>query len=140
MRKHYVPLILQTITQTQYRVFNDETVPASEKIFTIFGTHTDIIIKGSRDIQYGHKLNLGSDKSGLILDVVIEEGNPAGTDCFRPMLDRYIANYGCAPQQVAVDGGYVSKYNLKELQLCGVEDVAFYKKRGIKTEEMMKSN
>lgn len=136
---HYVPLIRRVISQTERRVFNDETVPASEKIFSIFETHTDIIIKGSRDIQYGHKLNLSSGKSGLILDVVIEAGNPADTDRFLPMLDRHIENYGCAPQQVAVDGGYASQDNLKEAKLRGVEDVAFHKKRGLSIEDMVKS-
>ncbi len=136
---HYIPLIRQVIRQTERRVFNDETVPASEKIFSIFETHTDIIIKGSRDIQYGHKLNLSSGKSGLILDVVIEEGNPADTARFLPMLERHIANYGCAPQQVAVDGGYASKDNLKEAKSRGVEDVAFHKKRGIKIDDRVKS-
>ncbi len=136
---HYIPLILQVISQTERRVFNNEMVPASEKIFSIFETHTDIIIKGSRDIQYGRKLNLSSSKSGLILDVVIEEGNPADTDRFLPMLDRHIENYGCAPRQVAVDGGYASKDNLKEAKSRGVEEVTFHKKRGIKIEDMVKS-
>jgi len=63
-------------------------VPAAEKIVSLFEEHTDIIIKGSRNIQYGHKLNLNTGRSGLILDVVIEEGNPADVDRFLPMLDR----------------------------------------------------
>ena len=33
-------------------------------------------------------------KSGLILDVVIEGGNPADSDRFLPMLERHIAAYG----------------------------------------------
>ena len=67
-------------------------MPVSEKIFSIFETHSDMIIKGSRDIQYGHKLNLSSGKSGLILDLVIETGNPADTHRLLPMLDRHIKN------------------------------------------------
>jgi IS5 family transposase len=39
-------------------------------------------------VQYGHKLNLATDKSGLILDVVVEDGNPADAERFLPMLDR----------------------------------------------------
>jgi transposase, IS5 family len=44
---------------------------------SLFEPHADIIVKGARDVQYGHKLNLLTGKSGLILDVVIEAGNPA---------------------------------------------------------------
>jgi len=66
-------------------------VPASEKLVSLFEPHADIIVKGGRDVQYGHKLNLATGKSGLILDVVIEAGNPADAERFLPMLDRQIA-------------------------------------------------
>ncbi len=137
--EHYKPLIKQVIEQAQRRVLQGEKVPVSEKIFSIFETHTDMIIKGSRDIQYGHKLNLSSGKSGLILDVVIEAGNPADTDRLLPMLDRHIEHYAAAPRQLAVDGGYASKANLDAAKALGVEDVAFHKKRGLSIEAMVKS-
>jgi len=105
-------LIQQVIAQTKRRVFADEKVPASEKIISIFEAHTDIIVKGSRDIQYGHKINLSTGKSGLVLDVVIEEGNPADTDKCIPMLERHMNHYGKAPRQMAADGGYASIVNL----------------------------
>jgi IS5 family transposase len=54
---HYRPLIERIIDQTQRRVVEGEKVPASEKLVSLFEEHTDIIVKGSRDIQYGHKLN-----------------------------------------------------------------------------------
>jgi IS5 family transposase len=136
---HYLPLIRQVIDQTQRRVFQGECVPAGEKLFSLFEPHTDIIIKGSRDIQYGHKLNLSSGKSGLILDVVVEEGNPADAERLVSMLERHINHYGCAPKQLAVDGGYASKDNLEKAKGCGVVDVAFHKKRGLRIEEMVKS-
>ena len=37
-----------------------ETVPAEEKVVSLFEPHTDIIRKGGRQVQYGHKVNLGS--------------------------------------------------------------------------------
>ena len=59
-----------------------------------FEPHADIIVKGGRDVQYGHKLNLTTGSSGLILDVVIEAGNPADVERFLPMLDRQIDRCG----------------------------------------------
>ena len=118
--EHYKPLIKQSLSRHN-GVLQGEKVPVSEKIFSIFETR-DMIIKGSRDIQYGHKLNLSSGKSGLILDLVIETGNPA--DTHRPMLDRHIKNYAAVPRQLAVDGGYASKANLDAAKARGVEDVA----------------
>ena len=136
---HYKPLILKVIDQTERRVFQGEKVPATEKIVSIFEEHTDIIVKGSRDIQYGHKLNLSTGRSGLILDVVIEQGNPADADKFLPMLERHIEQYGKAPRQMAADGGYASIENLNDAKQLQVEDVVFHKKRGLKVEEMAKS-
>ena len=136
---HYKPLIQRVIDQAERRIFQGEKVPSTEKIVSIFEEHTDIIVKGSRDVQYGHKLNLSTGRSGLILDVVIEEGNPADVDRFLPMLDRHIENYGKAPRQMAADGGYASLENLHEAKALQVEDVVFHKKRGLKVEEMAKS-
>jgi IS5 family transposase len=136
---HYRSLILRVIDQTERRVFAAEKVPATEKIVSLFEEHTDIIVKGGRDIQYGHKLNLSTGRSGLILDVVIEDGNPADSDRFLPMLDRHISHYGKPPRQMAADGGYASIENLHNAKARQVKDVVFHKKRGLKVEEMAKS-
>ncbi len=33
-----------------------EPVPAGEKLVSLFAPHADIIVKGSRDTEYGHKI------------------------------------------------------------------------------------
>jgi IS5 family transposase len=136
---HYLPLIARIITQTQRRVFDGETVPAGEKLVSLFEPHADIIVKGGRQVQYGHKLNLATGKSGLILDVVIEAGNPADAERFLPMLDRHIARASAPPRQTAADGGYASRANLDAAKARGVADVAFHKKCGIAVADMVKS-
>ena len=136
---HFKPLIEKIIDQTERRVFQGEKVPATDKMVSLFEEHTDIIVKGSRDIQFGHKLNLSTGRSGLILDVVIEDGNPADSARFTPMLDRHIDTYGKAPRQMATDGGYASIQNLKDAKERQVEDVVFHKKCGLKVEDMAKS-
>jgi transposase, IS5 family len=136
---HYLPLIARLIAQTQRRVFDGETVPAGEKLVSLFEPHADIIVKGGRQVQYGHKLNLATGRSGLILDVVIETGNPADAERFLPMLDRHIARSGAPPRQTAADGAYASRTNLVAAKLRGVSDVAFHKKCGIAVADMVKS-
>jgi transposase, IS5 family len=136
---HYLPLIARIIAQSERRVLKGEAVPASEKLVSLFEPHADIIVKGGRDVQYGHKLNLATGKSGLILDVVVEAGNPADAERFLPMLDRQIARCGAPPRQTAADGGYASRDNLKQAKARGVQDVAFHKKCGIAVADMVKS-
>ena len=138
--RRYRPLIERIIAQTERRVLRGEEVAANEKIVSLFEPHTDIIVKGGREVEYGHKLNLTTGRSGLILDLVIEAGNPADSERFLPMLERHIAFYGEAPRQTAADGGFASRHNLGEAKALGVRDVAFHKKAGLRVMDMVKSN
>jgi transposase, IS5 family len=137
--QHYLPLIARVLDQSERRVLHGQAVPTSEKLVSLFEPHADIIVKGSRDVQYGHKLNLVTGKSGLILDLVVETGNPADAERFVPMLDRHIARCGTPPRQMAADGGYASRDNLDQAKARGVSDVAFHKKRGLAVADMTKS-
>lgn len=136
---HYRPLIERIIAQTERRVLGGEQVRAGDKLVSLFEPHADIIVKGAREVRYGHKLNLSTGKTGMILDLVIEDGNPADAERFGPMLDRHIEHYGKAPRQCAVDGGYASTANLATAKAKGVQDAAFHKKRGLTIEDMVKS-
>ena len=137
--EHYLPLIERVIDQTRRRVFAGETVPAGDKLVSLFEPHADIIVKSRRGVQYGHKLNLTTGKSGMILDIVVEDGNPADAARFVPMLERHVAVYDAAPRQTAVDGGYASRENLKKAKEMGVKDAAFHKKCGLEIDDMVKS-
>ncbi len=137
--RHYRPLIEQIIAQTERRVLAGEAVQAGDKLVSLFEPHADIIVKGSRDVDYGHKLNLTTGRSGLILDLVIEPGNPADSERFLSMLERHIAVWDQAPRQAAADGSYASRENLRRAKACGVRDMAFHKKSGLKVEDMVKS-
>jgi transposase, IS5 family len=136
---HYLPLIERLISQAERRVLAGEAVSAGEKLVSLFETHADIIVKGGRDVHYGHKLNLATGRSGLIFDLVIEAGNPADAERFLPMLERHIASNGTPPRQITSDGGYASHDNLNQAKAMGVRDVAFHKKRGLSIESMVKS-
>jgi IS5 family transposase len=137
---HYRPLVEQIIAQTERRVLAGQAVPARDKLVSLFEPHADIIVKGSRDVDYGHKLNLTTGRSGLILDLVIEAGNPADRERLLPMLERHVAVWGAAPRQVAADGGYASRENLAQAKARGVQDMAFHKKSGLKVEDMVRSH
>ena len=135
-----VILLNKVIDQTERRVFKNEKVPASEKVVSFFETHTDIIVKGNRKTEYGHKIFLTGGPSNLILDCLIESGNPADSDRFQQLLDRQKDYYGRLPRQTTADGGFASKDNLAYAKQHHVKDVAFSKKRGLSIKDMAKSN
>jgi transposase, IS5 family len=116
-----------------------EQVAAGEKLVSLFEEHADVIVKGSRDTEYGHTLNLTTGRSGMILDLVIEAGNPADSDRLLPMLARHVAFYGQAPRQAAADGGFATRDNLATAKAWGVCDMAFHKKGGLRIEDMVRS-
>jgi len=74
------------IDQAFRRIVNGEKVPSSEKIFSIYEDHTDIIVKGLRDVVFGHKLFVSTGKSGLILQSDLLKGNPADSS----LIDSFI--------------------------------------------------
>ena len=55
----------------------EESVPAHEKIVSIFEPHTDVIVKARRETLYGHKVFLNVGASGMIIDMLLERGNPS---------------------------------------------------------------
>ena len=132
-------LLLRVVDQTQRRVFDGETVPAAEKVLSLFEPHTDIILKGGRGTHFGHKVNFATGRSGLVLDTVVEKGNPADSARCLPMLERHIEHYGTAPTHAAFDGGYASRENLKQAKALGVTHAMFHKKRGMKETDMSPS-
>ncbi|WP_366910285.1 hypothetical protein [Methylotenera sp.] len=48
----------------------------------------------------------------MILDTVIETGNPADSSRLLPMIKRVDEVYGKLPNQVAADAGYASRENI----------------------------
>jgi IS5 family transposase len=137
--KEIIELTSRVIDQTERRILHGESVPASEKIVSIFEPHTDIIVKDRRDPLYGHKLCLNIGKSNLITDCLIVDGNPKDSNLTVEMLDRHELIYGHYPLKVAFDGGFASKDNLKSAKGRGIKDVCFSKKRGLEVEDMCRS-
>jgi IS5 family transposase len=125
---HYLALGSKVVDQTERRVFREESVPAQEKIVSIFEPHTDIIVKDRRQTLYGHKVFLNVGASGMIIDMLLERGNPADATRAIPMLERHRSIMGSVPEQAAFDAGFTSTANVKAANELGVKDAAFAKK------------
>ena len=126
--EHYIALGSKVVEQTERRVFNGESVPATEKVVSIFEPHTDVIVKDRRATLYGHKIFLNVGASGLIIDLLLERGNPADATRATPMLERHRALMGKAPEQAAFDAGFSSGANVASARNLGVKDASFAKK------------
>ncbi|MDT8422084.1 MAG: ISNCY family transposase [Desulfuromonadales bacterium] len=134
-----VGLLGKVMDQTRRRVINGEKVPASEKVVSFFEDHSDIIVKGQRDTTYGHKVFFTGGVSTLILDCLIEQGNPADSERYQTLLERQKSLLGRMPRQVSADGGFASKDNLDFAKAHQVKDAVFAKRRGLSVLDMAKS-
>ena len=122
-----LPLLLQVYEMTHRREIKGEIVPNDQKLFSIYERHTDIIVKGSRDVKFGHKVNIGTGKSNLILSCEVLKGNPADKVLFEKTLDKVVDSYGTVPRDSVTDGGYASKANAEYAQTKGIVNIVFNK-------------
>lgn len=125
--ENLLPVMRQVFDISFRKEIKGEKVPNAQKIFSIFEQHTDIIVKGSRDVVFGHKINLTTGKSNLILDCYTERGNPADSNLYIPTLDRIISNYNTVPRDCAADGGFASKENIAHSDKIGLVNIVFNK-------------
>jgi transposase, IS5 family len=133
-------ILEKIIDQAERRVFKGEIVPASEKIISLFESHSDIIVKSRRDTEYGHKVFFTGGASNMILDCMIPRGNPADSAQYTELLERHEKAYDHMPRQISADGGFASKENLAFAKEHQVKDAVFSKRRGLGVLDMAKSN
>jgi IS5 family transposase len=134
--QHFLPLVKRVIDQTERRVLRNESVPASDKIVSLFEPHTDIIVKDRRETYYGHKVTLSTGRSGMVVDMFIEKGNPADSTLMVRCAQRHAALFGQSPERAAFDGGFASRSNLEALQASGTREACFSKPAGVPVDAM----
>ena len=125
-----LPIMEKVYRMTERKEVLKEKVPVEEKIFSIFEQHTDIIVKGQREVQFGHKINLGTGKSNLILTCEIVEGNPKDSELYQGTIDKLIKDYGITPGSSTADGGFASTENIEYSVTAGIINIVFNKIRG----------
>ena len=121
----FVPRIKQVIDQTTRRVIQGESVPAGEKLVSIFEPHTAIIRKGKagKPTEFGRVLWLGESEGGIITQARILEGNPDDAAQFVPSLDQHTEQFGRPPTLVAGDGKLATPTNERTAQQRGIKRV-----------------
>ena len=124
-------VVMKQVYDVAYRrEIEKEDVPNKDKIFSIYEQHTDIIVKGYREVLFGHKINLATGKSNMIVDCQIVRGNPSDKSLFPVAIDNVIQNYDIVPRDSATDGGYASMDNLIYAQKTGIANIVFNKTVG----------
>jgi len=124
------PLLTKVYSMTWRKEINKESVPNDEKLFSIYKLHTNIRVKGAREVQFAHKVNFSTGKSNLILTCDMLKGNPGDNTLFQPTIDKVVEKYGVIPRDSATDGGYASKANAGYAEKKGIKNTVFNKTAG----------
>jgi transposase, IS5 family len=137
--KKYIPLGKNVIEQAYRRIVKKEEVAAAEKIFSIFEVDTDIIVKGFRDVVFGHKVSVVTGKSSLVLDLSVLDGNPKDSTLVESILNEHKESFGKFPENAAFDGCFASNDNRDFAKAGGVSNITFSKNLNMSLESLMET-
>lgn len=122
-----LPRLKRGIEQAQRRVLEDDPVPASEKLLSLFEPHTQVIprFKAGHPVEFGRKLRLDEVEGGIITGyAVLERGGGQDQPYLSDSLANHQARFGRAPDLLAADRGMASAANERLAQEAGVKQVA----------------
>lgn len=101
----FLPRVNQVIDQTSQRVLAHQSVPAAQKLVSVFEPHTAIIRKGKigKAVEFGRVVWLDEVEGGLITRFAILPGNPPDADQLKPSLDHHRTVFDRPPRLLAGD-------------------------------------
>lgn len=125
----FIPRIEQVLEQTRRRVFQGETVPAPEKIVSLFEPHTAIIRKGkiANATEFGRVVWLDEVEGGIISRYDVLDGNPPEEQQVKPSLDHHVKVFEHPPTLLSGDRGTYSAENERYAEKLRVKQVVLPK-------------
>jgi IS5 family transposase len=106
--KAMLPKVAQVATQTRRAWINGETVPAVERIFSIFEDHTELLKRGKarQPIEFGHLVTLGQTQEKFISFYAVEEQSRHDTQYRDVVLKDHQEKFGKLPNRFSADKNY----------------------------------
>jgi IS5 family transposase len=104
----YLAAMKQVVRQAERAQVQGETVPAAERVFSIFEPHTELIKRGRRHkpVEFGHAVLLCQTRQKFITDYEVFEERQADCDLTEMVIDRHEELFGETPEVLAGDKGF----------------------------------
>ena len=108
--RHFEELARHVIWQASERVLHGRAVSNAQKLFSIFESHTELLIRGKagKNIEFGHMVEIEQVESKFITNYQVFEKRPAEPTLVGPALEHHQALFGHPPESLAADKGYWS--------------------------------
>ena len=116
---YFHAMLTQHLDLVARRLLHEETIPAHEKVFSLFEPHTEWIQKGKQrpNVELGHRLLLATDQHQLIQDYAVLLGT-AEVDQSIPVTDRLLGRYGAGSvASISFDKGFTRTADRELLSL-----------------------
>jgi hypothetical protein len=117
--EYFQRMLAKHLDLVERRLLQGETIPAHEKVFSLFEPHTEWIQKGKQrpNVELGHRLLLATDQHQLIQDYEVAEG-VADVDRSVPVADRLLGRYGAGGvASLSFDKGFTREADRELLSL-----------------------
>jgi len=122
---HFLPLVGQAIQQATRRVLQGESVPAAEKLLSLFEPHTQVIQrhKPGQPVEFGRKLWLDEVDGGIISRYAVLAQPGQDQPYLADSLAGHQARFGHPPWLLTGDRGVYSGANERLAQQAGVQRI-----------------
>jgi transposase, IS5 family len=110
---HMAELVQQVIAQTQRRVVDGESVPASAKLVSLFEPHTAIVRRGKAHLpaEFGRKIMFDEVEGGLVTRYAVLAGNPPDAPELPHSLAHHQVCFGQVPTLLSADRAFFTLDN-----------------------------
>lgn len=136
--RHYEALSVRVVDQARRRVLEGEKVPNSEKLFSLFEPHTELLKRGKagKPIEFGHMVLLQEVEHQFISAYDVFEKRRSDEKLVDGILKSHEKMFGDLPEGLAADKGFYQSmeklYKLEEV----IANVSIAKKGSRTAEEM----
>lgn len=104
----YLPAMETVVAVARRAQLEGETVPASERVFSLFEQHTELIKRGRRQkpVEFGHKVLLCQSAEKFITDYQVYQKQQADCELTESVIQRHEKLFGTKPDVLAADKGF----------------------------------
>jgi len=102
-----IPLYEQVVSQAR-RVHSGETVPASERVFSLFEPHAELLMRGKahKPVEFGHMVSIGQSGQKFITYYNVEEQSRHDIEIGDEAIEHHKSIFGAYPEQFTADKNY----------------------------------
>jgi IS5 family transposase len=106
--KAYLASMRKIVATARRAQLEGETVPASERVFSLFEPHTELIKRGKRQkpVEFGHKVLLCESPEKFITDYEVYQKQQADCELTESVIERHEKLFGIKPEVLAADKGF----------------------------------